>query len=105
MTEQFNISEITFNDMPKALEYLVSKVERLESLLAKHQKAPATESENKWMDIDELCDYLPDKPSKSTIYVWVAERGIPYHKMSKKLSFLKSEIDAWIIKSGHATAE
>ena len=50
----------------------------------------------KWFDIDELCNYLPDKPKKATIYGYVRLKTIPYHKGGKKLRFLKSEIDAWL---------
>jgi len=49
-----------------------------------------------WFDIQELCSYLPDKPTKPTVYGWVHFSIIPYHKGGKKLRFLKSEIDAWL---------
>ena len=49
--------------------------------------------------------YLPDKPSKQTVYGWVNQRLIPYHKTTKRLSFLKSEIDAWIANGRRKTAK
>lgn len=49
-----------------------------------------------WMDLNELCYYLPDKPKKATIYGWVQSGVLPYHKGQKKLRFLKSEIDNWL---------
>lgn len=57
------------------------------------------------MDLEELCAYLPDKPSKQTVYGWVCRRHIPYHKKTKKLAFLKSEIDEWVATSRHETAD
>ena len=48
-----------------------------------------------WFDINQLCGYLPEKPSKGCVYAWVAARKIPFHKRGKKLLFLKSEIDSW----------
>lgn len=51
---------------------------------------------DRWFDIDELEHYLKNK--KATIYGWVHDDLIPYHKNPghKKLRFLKSEIDAWL---------
>jgi predicted DNA-binding transcriptional regulator AlpA len=51
---------------------------------------------DRWLDINELCSYLPDKPTKATVYSWVHQGIIPNHKGNKKLSFLKSEIDTWL---------
>ena len=33
--------------------------------------------------------YLPDRPAKQTVYGWVFQKKIPYHKKGKKLQFLK----------------
>jgi len=92
-------NEISFNDMPQALAYLIGKVERLETLLS------ATKSElpesDKWFNLQELCSYLPDKPARQTVYGWIGQKLIPYHKKGKKLQFLKSEIDAWLIGDKH----
>lgn len=60
---------------------------------------------DRWMDIDELCSYLPDKPAKATIYTWVSLKTIPVHKGKKKLRFLKSEIDSWLITERRKTRE
>ncbi len=51
---------------------------------------------DRWFDLNELCNYHPDKPSKPTVYGWVHFNLIPVHKGAKKLRFLKSEVDAWI---------
>ena len=51
---------------------------------------------DRWFDLNELCIYLPDKPSKPTVYGWVHTSLIPCHKGAKKLRFLKSEIDNWL---------
>ncbi|MBK6373793.1 MAG: helix-turn-helix domain-containing protein [Saprospiraceae bacterium] len=49
------------------------------------------------MDLKELQLYLPDKPAKMTIYSWVQQGKIPVQKGSKKLTFLRSEIDEWLL--------
>ena len=52
--------------------------------------------EDVWFNLQQLCNYLPDKPAKPTVYGWVSKRSIPHHKKGKSLSFLKSEIDQWL---------
>ena len=51
---------------------------------------------DRWFDLNELCIYHPDKPSKPTVYGWVNAGIVPVHKGGKKLRFLKSEIDNWL---------
>ncbi len=51
---------------------------------------------DRWFNLQELCDYLPDKPAKPTVYAWVNQGIIPFHKGGKKLRFLKSQIDEWL---------
>ena len=83
------ITQIT----PPELETLIENI--LKKTLASQVKEP-TEEPDRWMDIKELAEYLPDKLSVPTIYGKVHRREIPYHKNSKKLYFLKSEIDLWL---------
>jgi excisionase family DNA binding protein len=59
-----------------------------------HSEHPA--EIERWFDLNELCTYIPDKPSKPTVYGWVNAGSIPVHKGGKKLRFLKSEIDSWL---------
>lgn len=89
------IKAITFETMPKAMEYLIGKMEALEKALLEKNETPTTPVD-RWLNIDELKAYLPDHPAKATIYGWVSKREIPHHKGGKKLRFLQSEIDAWL---------
>lgn len=86
---------ITLETIPKAMAYLITKVEALEKVLLEKSEAPSAPVD-KWLNIDELKAYLPDHPAKATIYGWVSKREIPYHKGGKKLRFLQSEIDKWL---------
>ena len=81
--------------MPEAMAYLINKVEKLETLL-RTTKSDNTTVTDKWFNIQELCTYLPDRPARQTVYGWIGQRLIPYHKKGKKLQFLKSEIDKWL---------
>jgi excisionase family DNA binding protein len=58
---------------------------------------------DRWLNLDELCDYHPDKPSKPTVYGWTQAGIIPVHKGGKKLRFLKSEIDSWLLQGRKQT--
>ena len=94
--------EISFNDMPQALAYLIDKVEKIETLLG-NQTATAVEPADRWFNLEELCAYLPDRPARQTVYGWISQRVIPYHKKGKKLQFLKSEIDNWLLEDQRQT--
>ncbi len=87
--------EFTFEQLPKAFTQLFTKLENIERLLTERSNEPQPETE-RWLNLTELCDYLPDKPVKPTVYGWVHQRVIPCHKRGKKLYFLKSEIDIWL---------
>lgn len=86
---------ITFESMPKAMAYLIGKVEALEKAFLERNTVSITPVD-KWLNIDELKEYLPDHPAKATIYGWVSKREIPFHKGGKKLRFLQSDIDKWL---------
>ena len=88
--------------MPQALAYLIDKVEKIETLLGT-QTAIAVEPADRWFNLQELCDYLPDRPAKQTVYGWIGHHTIPFHKKGKKLQFLKSEIDAWLLEDQRQT--
>ena len=62
------------------------------------------EPADRWFNLQELCDYLPDRPAKQTVYGWIGQHIIPYYKKGKKLQFLKSEIDAWLKADKRKTA-
>lgn len=56
-------------------------------------RTPESTNVDNWFDVPGLCEYHPEKPTKQTVYRWVRERRLPFHKRGKKLTFLKSEID------------
>ena len=96
------MQEISFNEMPQALAYLINKVEIIEILL--NTKQLQAQEGVQWLNLNDLCKYHPDHPAKPTVYAWIGQRSIPYHKKGKKLMFLKSEIDAWLKEGRRKTA-
>ncbi|HOK35666.1 MAG TPA: helix-turn-helix domain-containing protein [Paludibacteraceae bacterium] len=88
------MDKLSFEQLLQAVEILLDKVEKIETLL-NETKRELPESD-RWFNLQELCTYLPDKPARQTVYGWIGQKLIPYHKKGKKLQFLKSEIDAWL---------
>ena len=86
---------LTLEKLPQAISLLTEEVSEIKSLLLQQANAKPSETDC-WFNLDELCEYLPDRPSKQTVYDWVHERNIPVHKGPKKLRFLKSEVDKWL---------
>ena len=80
----------SLEEMPNALSYLIESVEALQSKVNALQHKQASNSP-KWMDIDELCAYLPSHPAKQTVYGWVSTKQIPVHKINKALAFRSEE--------------
>ena len=96
------MENLTFNELPKAVTQLLNKLEAIERLI--QEKTTSTQPETPvWFDLVQLCDYLPDKPAPATVYGYVHDRKIPFHKGAKKLRFLKSEIDGWLLLGRNKT--
>ncbi len=88
--QEVTITEIT----PYELEMLIEKC--VKKVLAELKELKQEETPDRWMNLNELCEYMPDRPSKATVYGWVNSSNIPVYKGGKKLRFLKSEIDKWM---------
>lgn len=61
--------------------------------------------EPEYLTIDQLREYLPQKPAKQTVYQWVHFKQVPYHKRGKSVLFKRSEIDQWISQTRRTTIE
>lgn len=92
-------SNITFEDLPKALSWVIDKLIQLDlkidNLTSTSQLPPAEQ----WMNLKELCEYLPSHPAEQTVYGWTSCHLIPFHKKGKRIMFLKSEINLWLRES------
>ncbi len=87
------MQSITFDSLPEAVNQLNEKIDRLIELQEGGSSQP---DHDRFMDVDQLIEYLPDNPSRSSVYRWVTYRKIPFHKEGKKLLFRRSEIDKWL---------
>jgi hypothetical protein len=57
-----------------------------------------------WFDLNQLVEYDPEERAKSTFYGYTRAKTVPFHKRGKKLLFLKSEIDNWLIEGRKDTS-
>ena len=57
--------------------------------------------EREAMTLEQAIEYLNTekgyKIAKATIYKYIHEDIIPYHKRGSRVSFLRSELDAWLV--------
>ncbi|MBR5434805.1 MAG: helix-turn-helix domain-containing protein [Bacteroidales bacterium] len=89
------MNELNIETLAKEVRDLRDEIKEWQDVLKKNM-LQNTLSNDKWMSINDLIEYLPDKTARATIYGWVSQGLIPYHKYGKKLTFLKSEIDNWL---------
>ncbi|MGN1211414.1 MAG: helix-turn-helix domain-containing protein [Candidatus Cryptobacteroides sp.] len=100
------MSNPTFEQLPAMVAHIMDEVGELKDLINNtFGKIQTGTADDIWMDLNELCEYLPGKPTKPTVYTWVCNRQIPFYKKTKRLYFLKSEIDRWMENSGHSTSQ
>ena len=92
------ITQITASELEAIIENSLKKI------FLVHLPAVRPPSDQ-WFNLTQLCEYLPDKPAKATVYGWVNKKSIPHHKKSKALSFLRSEIDSWLMDGRRYTEE
>ena len=97
------MENLTFDSLPQAITKLFSEVCEIKKLLIEGSNGKAKDTDS-WLGLTELCNYHPDKPTKPTVYGWVNAGLIPVHKGGKKLRFLKSEIDRWLLTGNKKTA-
>lgn len=94
ITEHFNTEELTFNEIPKVLAYLVEQVEILKSQGVNQNTSsdlPTT------INIEEAAKLVGK--AKTTLYNLVHAGNIPAYKKGKKLYFIKEELQAWMLDS------
>jgi excisionase family DNA binding protein len=56
-------------------------------------------NDDRWLSVAEIAEHLGIKPE--TVYVWVADKSMPAHKVGRLWKFQKPEVDEWV-RSGKA---
>lgn len=84
------------------LEEIIQKIsDRVSDNIIKAINPAKTAEEDRFLTIDETSKFID--LAKASVYGLVHRNKIPYHKKSKRLYFLKSEILDWIKSGKRAT--
>ena len=54
---------ITFEDLPKAMSWMMDKLNKLDSKIDSLNNIPQVRPVDQWMNLKELCEYLPSHPA------------------------------------------
>lgn len=95
----------TFDQLPAAVSQLMKEVKEIKRLLNDLKEGSSNKQVSEWMTLDQLVQYDPEKRKKSTWYKMVSESKVPHHKRGKRLLFLRSEIDQWLLNGRVNTME
>ena len=55
---------------------------------------------DRWLSVEEITEHLG--VSKDTVYAWIADKGMPAHKVGRLWKFQASEVDMWVRGGGSA---
>lgn len=88
--------EISFNDIPRVIALIYSKLERLEEIVlqANRTKQANCESARILMNTDEACEFL--MMPKPTLYAKLGNGSIPAIKQGKRYYLYKDELEKWL---------
>jgi len=85
-------NEITFNNLPEAIGYLIKEVSEIKEFM--FQQSKPIQNKGLPIGIDDASQIIGK--AKSTIYTLVQKRLIPCYKIGKKLYFYEEELLDWI---------
>lgn len=49
---------------------------------------------DRWLSVDEIAVHLG--VSKDTVYAWIANKGMPAHRVGRLWKFQKMDVDLWV---------
>ena len=55
-----------------------------------------------WLSAEEIAVHLG--VTKDPVYAWIADRGMPAHKVGRLWKFQIDEIDEWVRRGGAASS-
>ena len=88
------MSELTFEQLPKAVGEIKTKLDNIEQLLMQILgKGGATQNNNEYVNIEEASKIL--SLAKQTIYGFTCRMEIPHCKRGRKLYFSRQELNEW----------
>lgn len=85
--------KLSFDNLPEAVGYLISKIEVLEQKIDAMAPISKQSDSKTTIDIDAAVKII--QKAKSTIYTMVRLGRIPAYKKGKKLYFIEEELKQW----------
>ena len=49
---------------------------------------------DRWLSVEEIAVHLG--VSKDTVYAWIANKGMPAHRVGRLWKFQKTDVDLWV---------
>jgi hypothetical protein len=86
------MENLSFDSLPQRMATLEIKLDALLNII----KKPQPEETDELFTVEQLREYLPEKPARQTVYGWVCNRDIEFKKYGKRLYFRKSVVDRWL---------
>lgn len=106
--KQYSNNVPTFDMIPMLMANLLednkilsAKIDALNKKINMSLPANKKGDDNERMDVTEAQKYIPSHPAVQTIYGWTSNGQIPYHKIGKRIYFVKSELDDWMSNGQH----
>ena len=91
--------KLTFDQLPKAVATMLSKMDLFENrLLQLHYSSP---TEDKPLSANEAAEFLGIP--KNTLYALTSKREIIYYKPAKHLIFFRQDLIDWVKKGRQST--
>lgn len=104
--ESISSEAITFNDLPKVMYAVLSKVERMERIMVNLRedirKTKPDNADHEPLTISEACEIVNLK--KPTVYHLVQSNSIPHVRRGKNITFFKDELIKWLETGRKSTA-
>lgn len=88
--------DISFNDIPRVVAQIYSKVEKIEELVSQANSSQKASNEKSriLMNTDEACKFL--MMPKPTLYAKLENGSIPAIKQGKRYYLYKDELEKWL---------
>ena len=97
----FDMIPILMANLLEDNKILSAKIDALNKKINMSLPANKRGDDNERMDVTEAQKYIPGHPAVQTIYGWTSNGQIPYHKIGKRIYFVKSELDEWLSHGQH----